>query len=444
MFLSSPARRFGPPQPSPGRGTFSRETRQPYHHQTEEFKREELRRAQSGHPRSSESSLAADDEDEDDKDDDDNDDDDDFSPQKLRASIARSATQSTISAGSSQGHHPPLNPTLSSASITRPSGIRKSPSKGRSSPVKPIRARQFSPAQAVAAPGIPPQSQSLVLKIGKDGRAKTEMQVVAEPPVPSLSDSFMGSDISGTGPEDESDWVGQSDYATLRGNPPSSFAMPDAGRTLLERSESGSRPPSKGSSYSSNTIHSGRISPWAGSSQGENRRTQYRHASEGWKRTPSKRSSILGTSELANSSPGAVDEPDEEDAGDAQHALRQVLKGRSRSVKQHHTVSGYRPRANRRSLAAAQLRSSPPPRFGGDLDIRSRGSNASPTTITDPDLATPNSGRQNNPSNATRCICNSMDNGGHLMIQWYYCPSLVFLDILFICLLGSRLLTNPQ
>jgi hypothetical protein len=41
--------------------------------------------------------------------------------------------------------------------------------------------------------------------------------------------------------------------------------------------------------------------------------------------------------------------------------------------------------------------------------------------LTDPDLATPSTDRHSNhsnPSNGTRCVCNSMDNGGHLMIQW--------------------------
>ncbi|BDD57500.1 hypothetical protein MAP00_002858 [Monascus purpureus] len=403
MFLSSPARRFGGPQPSPVKNLFSRETRQPYHHQTEEFKREELRRAQSKNPQSSESSLSLADEDDDD-------DDDIFSPRKLRPGLARSATNSSISlgvSGRSQLHQP-----LPSSAMASSCGIRKSPSKGRSSPAKSLRNRQFSPSHTMAA-GIPTQSQSLVLKIGKDGRAKTEMQVVTEPPMLGLTDSMMAAEISSTTTEDDSDWPGNSDYALFRNRQ----APLDASRTVFERSESGSRPHSKSSSYSSSTIHSGRLSPW---SLGENRRPQYRHVSEGWKRTPIKRISLLGNPSLTHGSPSTINEPDDEDTGDAQHALRQVLKGRSRSVK-HHTVSGYKPRANRRSLGAAHLRSSPPPRFGGEVDYRSRISNASPATVTDPDLSTPTTNRHSNPSNATRCICNSMDNGGHLMIQCESC-----------------------
>lgn len=406
MFLSSPARRFGPPQPTPGKRLFPRETRQPYHHQTEESKREELRRARSRNtqPSGSSLSLAADDDD----------DDDDYTPRKLRPGMARSVTHNAVLTGPSH-RRPPLNPSLSSGMMSSTSGIRKSPSKGRSSPLKSLRERQLSPAHSVAS-GFSTRSQSLVLKIGKDGRAKTEMQIVTEPAATGLTDPITAMDINGSVTEDESDLAEYSDYPILHSHHPS-FAFSDAGRSVYERSESGSRPHSKCSSYSSSTAHSGRLSPWAGSSRGGSRRPQYRPVSEDWQRTPTKRPSALANPDLTYNSPSTTDDQDDEDTGDAQHALRQVLKGRGRNLK-HHIVSGYRPRGNRRSLAAAHLRSSPPPRFGGELDLRSRDSNASPTTITDPDLATPSTNRHSNPSNGTRCICNSMDNGGHLMIQW--------------------------
>lgn len=47
----------------------------------------------------------------------------------------------------------------------------------------------------------------------------------------------------------------------------------------------------------------------------------------------------------------------------------------------------------------------------------------SPTTVTDPDLATPVSERDSQLSESTRCICNVPDSGGHLMIQWYITPT---------------------
>lgn len=386
MFLSSPARRFGGPQPSPARRLFSRETRQPYHHQTEESKREELRRAQI-------SSLAVDD------DDDVDDDYDDYSPRKpRRLGVTRSLSQNLLPMRSSRSR-PPLSHASFSGPMASTSGIRKSPSKSRSSPLKSLCNQPSSPVHlAAAAPGAPMQSESLVLKIGKDGRAKTEMQVVAEPPTAGL----LGGENNSSTTEDEND------YFRHR----SVFPWSDSGRSTFEPSEAGSRPLSKGSAYSSTTIHSGRNSPWAGLSRAEDRRSQYRPISESRRMTPTKRPpSAMPHPDLTRTSSSTLDHSCDEDSGDAQHALRQVLKGRNRSLP-HHTISGSKVRASRCPLPMTHLRSSPPPRFG------TRGLDSSPTTVIDPALMTPAS-QHTSTSGGTRCVCSSMENGGHLMIQWW-------------------------
>ncbi|KAL9604116.1 MAG: hypothetical protein Q9219_000704 [cf. Caloplaca sp. 3 TL-2023] len=49
--------------------------------------------------------------------------------------------------------------------------------------------------------------------------------------------------------------------------------------------------------------------------------------------------------------------------------------------------------------------------------------NISPTTITDPDLATPNSARDSHVSGeSTRCVCRGAEQDGDLMILWYALP----------------------
>ncbi|KAJ5625241.1 hypothetical protein N7510_001550 [Penicillium lagena] len=395
MFLSSPARRFGGPQVTPEKKPFGR---QPYHHQIEESRREELRRAQAPDVQSH-GSFEEDEEE-----------DDDCTPRGGRPGLTRSMTHSAISSSSSS-----YRPLSQGAMMASTSGIRKSPTKGRVSPAKGMRPGTLGRSNSVAT-GFPTRSQSVVLKIGRDGRAKAEMQPLSEAAT-GLTDPLGGMDLDGSATESEADPAEYSEYPALP-RPQSSYAHLDGGRRPLSRSDSGSRPLSKGS-YASTTAssQSGRQSPWAGSSRGGTTRSTYRGSPEALKRTPRRQSSLLHSDPNYTRGSVASDslpEPDE-DHGDAQHALRQVLKDRSRGGRP--ATSGYRGRISRSSQSFTHLHSSPP-HLGSDFDINPRQANVSPTTLTDPDLATPSTERHSNPSNATRCICNSMDNGGHLMIQW--------------------------
>ena len=250
------------------------------------------------------------------------------------------------------------------------------------------------------------------------------MQTVPEVPT-GLTDPITGLDLEGSTTESEYDSVEFSEYPIPSRQP--SFTFSDAGRPMLARRDSGSRPASKGS-YTSTVASgpSGRASPWQGSSRGGSRRPQlssYRPASsDDWRRTPSKRQTPVLNSDFtyasSSSASDALAEPDE-DSGDAQHALRKVLRERGRNTRPQMASYGPRPALSSRPPSMTHLRSSPP-RFGAELDINSRHVPSSPTTMTDPDLATPITNRYSNyPSNGTRCVCNSMENGGHLMIQWY-------------------------
>lgn len=403
MFLSSPARRFGGPQLTPERRPLNG-IRQPYYHQTQEYKREELRRAlgQPGGPPRPFGSLSEEDED------------DDFTPRGRRPGLTRSATHTAITSSASR----PVSQAGGMMASTN--GIRKSPSKGRasgrSSPVKTMRPAPLSRSSSVAT-SLPTRSRSIVLSIGSDGRAKAEMKPTDQNPT-SLTDPLTGMDLDGSATESEVDPAEYSEYPVLHRSQ-SSFPVFE-NRPPLSRSDSGSRPPSKGSYTSTvGSSHSGRMSPWAGSSRGGTGRSTYRGSPEAVKRTPKRHSSLLHSdaSYTRGSTASQALPGDDSDSGDAQHALRQVLKGRGRAPKARPSTGGYTARMPRSSHTFANLRSSPP-RLHSDFDIHHRQSNPSPTTMTDPDLATPSTDRHSNPSNGTRCVCRSMDNGGHLMIQW--------------------------
>lgn len=399
MFLSSPARRFGGPQLTPERRPLG--IRQPYHHQTEESKREELRRVQ-GSNREAPGSFSSFSEDETE--------DDEFTPRGVHPGLTRSVTHTAITTSSHRPH------SQAGGMMASTSGIRKSPSKGRASPAKMMRPAPLGRSNSVAT-GLPTRSRSVVLRIGRDGRAKAEMQPVDEGPT-GLTDPLTGMELDGSTTESEADPAEYSEYPVLPRSQ-TSFGLFDASRPHLSRSDSGSRPPSKGSYASTvGSSHSERISPWASSSRGIASRSTYRGSPEAIKRTPNRHSSLLPSdasftrgSSVSQSLPG-----EDDDSGDATHALRQVLKERGRNPRP--STGGYGARLPRSSHTFTHLRSSPP-RLNSDFDIHPRQSNASPTTLTDPDLATPSTDRNiSNPSNSTRCICNSMDNGGHLMIQW--------------------------
>lgn len=391
LFLSSPARRFGPPQSIPEPRTAPRAARQPYHHQNEEAKREQLRRANRPHNQSLSRSFSDDGEDEEDE---------DFTPRAastLRPGLARSKTTTAVT--SLNSHMRQQSQQSFASSLASTSGVKKTPTKGRVSPVKTM--RQTLPRTSSSC--LPARSQSLILKIDKDGRAKTELQ--AGGGFTGLTDPISEMDMDGSITESEADSAEFSDVPF--GFPTSSLTRPNVGRT-----GSLSRPNSK-SSFASST--SGRRSPWADPKQ---RRPQSAVIPSEWMNTPRRFSTPGNANFTRQSSSTASTLPDpEEDSGDAQHALRQVLAGRARNstIGRHATSRSMKMRMPV-SQSMNHLRSSPPG-ISGAFDLSS-GEATSPTTLTDPDLATPSTGRHSNPSNGTRCICKSLDNGGHLMIQW--------------------------
>ncbi|PGH06097.1 hypothetical protein AJ79_06631 [Helicocarpus griseus UAMH5409] len=392
MFLSSPARRFGFSEPVLPQDTPPRlETRQPYHHQTEESKREkrlkELKRARSLARRKAEAA--------------------DEAADALRQSRSahllsrRSSTHSTIP----HSRHASGQSSFSVAPSS--SGVRKTPAKGRLSPVK----TQAPPLPRPSSASITTPVESVVLKIGKDGRAKTETKVAQSPPGFSHGP---GMELDESSTESETDSSDEFDFSIARSANPSFNIPPESTprRPTIARAHSTSRPHSKSSSYSSTVAssHSGQHSPWTSSSRGSGRLPQFSAQQEGWMTSRRHSTNPVGGHSRHQSITDSEVTQDDDDTGDAQHALKQLLKGRSRQARQPAAIYNQKTRS---SQSFAALRSSPPGFSRRDI--------SSPTTMTDPDFATPTTERQSNPSNGTRCVCNSMDNGGHLMIQCESC-----------------------
>lgn len=116
----------------------------------------------------------------------------------------------------------------------------------------------------------------------------------------------------------------------------------------------------------------------------------------------------------------------DEDRGDAQSELKKVV--RERALKQPTNRSSFS--ASRRSFKDSNQtyvsHASAPSPYYTTQDMtpmhptyHDPNQNISPTTITDPDFTTPSSARESViGSESTRCVCNTADGNGQLMIQW--------------------------
>jgi hypothetical protein len=394
LFLSSPARRFGPPPQSfNSTKPVTRVELQPYHHQIEESKREEeIERAKktklqrfSGPLQSSHSLRRP------------------ASPNiEGRPGLKRSLTDS--GAGENTFHLRQQSQVSFAEPVSVADGVTRRLSRGgRSSPLK--RLSRTSWQSSSDRPGSRHRT-SLTFTIDKDGRAKTLVTTV-----PETVDSHMNSDDDSADSDADSLGVADFDIARSQNN---TFAYPedDPLHPPYAQPESEPRNHSKNSSYSStmtssnSTFHSSRTSSNFGSARPRSSRIDHTLMRTTQPQATQPRHSLAKSNQIDRS---FLDEDSEDERGDAQHALRAVLKDRPRSTS---IQAGL---IKRQSGPPAEFHSSPPVQ-----DNRYGVFNASPTTITDPDLATPSTDRESYASNnSTRCVCNSPSPNGQYMIQWY-------------------------
>lgn len=229
-----------------------------------------------------------------------------------------------------------------------------------------------------------PQRQprrTVTLSIGPDGRAKTQTQVVEDTKSPAAMD--MDTDSGDT----ESLSSDDDQVATSR---PSSFAYP-------AKNPSGSRfgrlasstAHSQKSSYASsqnNVIDPALVSTFISGPLGDSK-------------------------EIESEVETVVDS--ENERGDAQSELKKIVKNRT-SEQLNRSGSG-RAILDRRNTYSSHA-CLPQQSLAQTQDIFN---NISPTTITDPDLATPSSARDSTISgSSTRCVCHNPESDGEFMILW--------------------------
>lgn len=257
---------------------------------------------------------------------------------------------------------------------------------------------------------VPHSKRTVTLTIDASGRASTETKVLADGTNnPSISGLHADSDSDDSTSSTSSSSVGMViSLSHSFAYPTQNQQQPKVGRFL-----SNSKSYSQKSSYTS-TLGSSNA---AKASLPNNRRTSIlniRNNSHGY----------CGM-EIESEAETVID-TDDDGKGDAQSELKKVLQTRGQGKHGKRAM-----RSKSRDGLADQRRPYPPQsvtahpyytigsQTPGQYRYQDPYSNISPTTITDPDLATPSSGQESNiGSDSTRCVCHSSDSDGYLMILW--------------------------
>lgn len=252
---------------------------------------------------------------------------------------------------------------------------------------------------------------SVTLTIDASGRAKT---VVADD---TKHASKSGIQVDSDSEDSESD--SSSSSAEMVMSQPQSFAFPSQRQKQpkLGRFFNDPQSHSQRSSYTSTLGSVSTAQPSSTRRMSSNLHTQ--HSSQAY--------SGAGRIEVESEGETIIDTDD--DKGDAQSELKKVLQSRSqKKVSKHATRPGSRDgfTGQRR---AYPLQGGPLHQYyttgshtPGHHAYQDPYSNISPTTITDPDMSTPTTGRESNGSgDSTRCVCHVTEDFGEVMIQCESC-----------------------
>lgn len=279
----------------------------------------------------------------------------------------------------------------------------------------------------------PPQRRTAVtLTIDENGRAKTETKIIPDGAGSSGPSSEANMDVD-TESDSESGSPSESDEMTI--SQPQSFAFSDqrAAKPKLARFITDSKTHSQKSSYSSTLASSNAGYSLAVSEKLERRMNTARGPSSSSQRdSPAKRrlqqtlppsflsddvDRVRGGRDIEINSEVETATSDD-DRGDAQSELRKIVRVRTQSQ------TSAQAEARKSSVVYPSSGGRVPPELFGALTF-SQGANAnaldnvSPTTITDPGLSTPGTGRDSVAGEATRCVCPGFEIEGELMILWY-------------------------
>ena len=401
LFLSSPARRFGSaPQAATSFQSTARGERQPYHHQIEDSKREEeLEREKKVNAQRYSGSVhstgllrrPA-------------------SPAfETRPRLKRSSTHSLT--GASEAHLRRQSQVSFAESVSVVNGNSRQLSRGRRA--SPLKRMSNNPFQSTSDRPSSRQRTSLTFTIDRDGRAKTLVTKLPDP-----VGTFMNLDDSSG---DDTDLLDVDDHDMLHSQS-NSFLYPHAepDQKPFTRFGLGSKTHSKNSSYSSvvassnSASHSSRTSSSRSGPKGKAKVPDPSYRSRAYQQA--RRNTRQSNSEAHQQEEERTRQNDDyldlnHGRGDAQDALRALRKDRPRL-----TASQTVPFPDRPSMISRSFHSSPPAK-ADNFD----GYDASPTTITDPDRATPTTDQSSYVSEGSkRCVCSaSSPTGRHFMIQWY-------------------------
>jgi hypothetical protein len=357
--LDSPVQSYSQP-------ATSQVVRKPYQHQQRESIRdqEELRRSRSSketstavrHEKTSFSSPA----------------------KKIgRPGLQRSASDSRTKVGQSR------RPGQLSTIAPRPSTaeVRENPIRRRTSPLK----HQSRTSLSSIPESVSGTRTSLTFSIDANGRARTETKIIVEEPMtikrrPSspISDDWASSQHSDSSTDED---------PIILPSRNTSFSLPP-------------RRPKLGHFDNSRESIEGRR-------QSIEEPQRSFNASDAFSRK-------LELDEQESEAETVMDDYD--GSGDATAALRKVMESRKQGAMhqgsfQHH----FNPSSLNRGTSASHTT---PRKNNPQYHNSTSSTNLSPTTVSDPDLATPSTDRESSRSDSTRCICNNRDGDG-FMIQWY-------------------------
>ena len=249
---------------------------------------------------------------------------------------------------------------------------------------------------------------SVTLTIDASGRAKT---VVADD---TKHAPRRENPVDNDSEDSESD--SSSSSAEMVMSQPQSFALPSQRH----------KQPKLGRFFNDPKSHSQRSSyaPTLGSANIAKALSTQRTSSDVHTRRSSQAYNGAGRVEVDSEAETVIDTDD--DGGDARSELKKVLQSRSQKK-----VSKQAMRPESRDGFTGQRRAYPS-QGGSSHPYYTTGShtpghhgyqdpysNISPTTITDPDMSTPTTGRESNASgDSTRCVCHITEDFGEVMIQW--------------------------
>ena len=257
---------------------------------------------------------------------------------------------------------------------------------------------------------------SVTLTIDASGRAKTETRVLADRGKSSGGQMDVDSD-------DENDSSSSSSTDVLVTSQTQSFAYPiKQKQPKLGRFTHQTRNHSQKSSYAStlgSTSNSYAVSDNTKRRLSSNLTTQ----SGVQHRLPRVPFNDHGRDEIESEAETIIDS--EDDKGDAQTELKKVLQSRRTVGKKSSSDTRSRNLYEDHQTLRLPQSASSRPYFMTEAFTPSRpgysqpyNNNTSPTTITDPGLATPSSSRSTIGSDSVRCLCHGSHDDGQLMIQW--------------------------